>query len=232
MFTNLTLQDAATNLTVGQQQQLQELMQEFSTVFQEKLGCTTLTEYRIHMGEAAHESLGFPSCFVRFCIGYWTLNQVAKFDAYPMPHVEMFEKIGPSTVISTPNLARGYWQIPMSSDLRERTTFTIPFGLFEFEVMAFGLHNAPATFQRTMNHVLQDCQDFSATYLDDVVIFSRSWEEHLVHLWEVISQLQQVGLTVKLKKCQFGREQVDYLRHVIGGGKIQKSKLSKSISHL
>ena len=159
---------------------------------------------------------------VRFCVDFRKLNQVAKFDAYPMPRIEeMFEKIGSATVISTLDLAKGYWQIPMAPDSQEKTAFVTPFGLFEFTVMPFGLHSAPATFQRTMNHVLRECQDIAGAYIDDVVIFSHGWGEHLEHLREVFSQLQLAGLTVKLKKCQFGQEKVHYLGHVIGGGEVQ-----------
>jgi len=94
---------------------------------------------------------------VRFSIGYRKLNAKVSFDAYPMPRVEeMFESIGAAKVISTLDLAKGYWQIPMSRSSREKTAFATPFGLFEFEVMPFGLHNAPATFQRLMNHILHN----------------------------------------------------------------------------
>lgn len=108
----------------------------------------------------------------------------------------------------------------MAPDSQEKTAFVTPFGLFEFEVMPFGLHNAPATFQRTMNHILRECQDIAGAYIDDV-IFSHSWGEHLGHLQQVFSQLQLASLTVKLKKCQFGKEKVHYLGHVIGGGEVQ-----------
>lgn len=146
---------------------------------------------------------------IRFCVDYLKVNQVARFDAYPMPLIdEMFESIGSSTLITTLDLAKGYWQIPMAPESKEKTAFTTPFGLYEFEVMPFGLHNAPATFQRTMNCVLQDCQQFSR-------------EEHLQHLREVLSRLQQAGLSLKLSKCRFGQSKVSYLGHVIGGGEIQ-----------
>ena len=98
--------------------------------------------------------------------------------------------------------------------------FTTPFGLFEFEVLPFGLHNAPATFQRMMNDVLRDCWSFSGAYIDDVVVFSKSWEEHVGHLREVLTRLELANLTVKLKKCQFGGARVHYLGHVIEGGQI------------
>ena len=158
---------------------------------------------------------------VRFCVDYRKLNQLAKFDAYPMPRVEeIFESIGSSTVISTLDLAKGYWQIPMAPDSKEKTAFTTPFGLYEFEVMPFGLHNAPATFQRTMNHVLRDCRGFSGAYIDDIVVFSKSWEEHIQHLCKVFTQLEKAGFTVKVKKCRFGNDTAHYLGHVIGAGRI------------
>ena len=92
---------------------------------------------------------------VRFCVDYRKLNQVAKFDAYPMPRTEeLIDTIGPAEVISTLDLAKGYWQIPMDEGSKEKTAFTTPFGLYEFQVMPFGLHSAPATFQRMMNYVL------------------------------------------------------------------------------
>ena len=87
--------------------------------------------------------------------------------------------------------------------------------------MPFGLHNAPATFQRNMNHVLRGCQKFAQAYLDDIAVYSHSWSKHLQHLQEVFKRLQQAGLTVKLKKCCFGQDHTCYLGHVIGGGEVQ-----------
>ena len=95
---------------------------------------------------------------IRFCVDYRKLNQVTRFDAYPMPRIEeLIDTIGPAVAISTLNLAQGYWQIPMAEESKDKTAFTTPFGFFEFEVMPFGLHSAPATFQRMINHVLRDC---------------------------------------------------------------------------
>ena len=191
----VNLDDVTSNLTVQQQQQLQELMGEFSAIFRETPGRTTVTEHEIHVGDAApirqkpyqvpysqrdvvkrelEEMMAAgvirPSTSpwaspivlvekkdggVWFCVDFRKLNQVAKFDAYPMPRIEeMFEKIGSATVISTLDLAKGYWQIPMAPDSQEKTAFVTPFGLFESTVMPFGLHIAPATFQRMMNYVL------------------------------------------------------------------------------
>ena len=91
---------------------------------------------------------------VRFCVDYRKLNQVSKFDAYPMPRIdEVLESVGSAQFISTLDLAKGYWQIPMADQSQEKTAFTTPYGLFEFRVMPFGLHNAPATFQRMKSSV-------------------------------------------------------------------------------
>ena len=102
------------------------------------------------------------------CVDY---RKVSKFDAYPMPNVqEILDKVGPAKFISTLDLAQGYWRVPMAADSQEVTAFTTPYGLLEFTVMPFGLHNAPTTFQRTMNEVLSDCSAFSKSYIDDVVV--------------------------------------------------------------
>ena len=78
----------------------------------------------------------------------------------------------------------------MDEESKDKTAFTTPFGLYEFEVMPFGLHSAPATFQRMINHTLRDCWQFARAYIDDIVIFSWSWEEHLTYLQKVFSCLQ------------------------------------------
>ena len=113
------------------------------------------------------------------------------------------------------DLAKGYWQIPLEESSKEKSAFTTP---YEFQVMPFGLHNAPATFQRTMNRVLEGCEEFARCYTDDLVVYSKSWEEHLQHL---LGRLQAAKLTLKPRKCQFGRREVRYLGHVIGGGKVR-----------
>jgi len=158
----------------------------------------------------------------RLCVDYRKLNSVAKFDAYPMPRVEeLFEQIGNAQIISTLDLAKGYWQIPMAATSREMTAFTTPFGLYEFNVMPFGLHNAPATFQRLMNHVLRGAETYASSYIDDIVVFSQTWQEHLDHLRDVFSRLQQAGLTLRSEKCHYGMKEAQYLGHVIGGGKVR-----------
>ena len=104
-------------------------------------------------------------------------------------------------------------QVPMEEKSREKTAFTTPFGLFEFNVMPFGLHNAPATFQRTMN---EECQDFAKA-----MMLLSTWEEHLDHLDRVFGSLQKAGLTLKRSKCQFGLSYIYYLGYLIGEGGIR-----------
>ncbi len=108
---------------------------------------------------------------VRFCVDYCKHNQVSKCDAYPMPRVEdVLERVGPATCISTIDLACGYWQVPMMEKSQETTAFTTPFRLYDF--VPFGLHNAPATFQRLMDIVLQEGRKIAQGYMDDIIVFS------------------------------------------------------------
>ena len=138
-----------------------------------------------------------------------------------MPRTEeIFESIGSASIITTLDLAKGYWQIPMTPDSKD---LLHPLDSMSLKPWPFGLHNAPATFQRTINFVLQDCQGFARAYIDDVVVRSKSWEEHLNHLTEIFSRLETAGLTLKLKKCQFGASEAVYLGHVVGNGNVQPS---------
>ena len=131
---------------------------------------------------------------------------------------ELIDRLGTAKYIATLDLTRGYWQVPVAEESRHVTAFTTPFGLYQFRVMPFGLHGAPATFQRLMDKVLSGHEDYSAAYIDDVVIFSNSWEDHLLHIQKVLQSVQTAGLTVKAKKCQFAMHECVYLGHVVGNG--------------
>lgn len=113
---------------------------------------------------------------LRVCIDFRKLNAVSKFDAYPMPHIDdLLQRIEKASYITTLDLCKGYWQVPLEQKSREYTTFRTPMGLYQFTAMLFGLHGAPATFQRLMDQVLQGCVNCCAAYLDDVVIYSNTW---------------------------------------------------------
>ena len=100
-----------------------------------------------------------------------------------MPMIDdLIDQLGQAKYISTLDLTRGYWQVPVAQAVQTKTAFTTPFGLFQFRVMPFGLQGAPATFQRLMDRLVQGMEDHAAAYLDDLVIFSTTWEEHLQHI--------------------------------------------------
>ena len=119
---------------------------------------------------------------LRLCVDYCQLNSISVMDAYPMPRIdELIDRLGQAKFISTMDLNRGYWQVPMAEEAKAKTAFVTPFGLFQFNVMPFGLQGAPVTFQRLMDRVIQGLQDYTAAYLDDLIIFSTCWTDHLKH---------------------------------------------------
>ncbi|XP_040203506.1 uncharacterized protein LOC120935519 [Rana temporaria] len=158
----------------------------------------------------------------RFCVDYRKLNAITTADAYPMPRIdELLDRLAAAHYITIMDLSRGYWQIPLAPEAREKSAFITPFGLFEFTVMPFGMKNAPATFQRVMNDLLEGLEPFAVAYLDDIAVFSPTWEEHLMHLSQVLDRLTDANLTVKPSKCQIGMNDVHYLGHQVGGGTLK-----------
>ena len=157
----------------------------------------------------------------RFCVDYRELNSVTRADTFPLPRIDdLLDQLGESVYFSTLDLATGYWQIRVHPDSQEKTAFVTPQGLYEFKVMPFGLTNAPAVFQRLMQRVLmglnpEEGPDFVAVYIDDILIFSRTLEEHIEHLRLVFDRLVEAGLKLKPAKCHFIRKEVEYLGHII-----------------
>jgi hypothetical protein len=143
---------------------------------------------------------------IRFCVDYRKLNSVTEKDVYPLPRIDdTLDKLGKCKYFTTLDLASGYWQIELEEKDKPKTAFITPEGLFEFNVMPFGLTNAPATFQRTMNTILSGLTWLNClVYLDDIIIFSHSFEQHIKNIEEVFERLCQAGLKLKLSKCHFG----------------------------
>lgn len=158
---------------------------------------------------------------VRFCVDYLKLNSVTQLDSYYMPTLkEILEQVGQYKVLSKVDLVKGYYQVKVDEDSRNKTAFTCPFGKYQFTRMSFGLKYAPAVFQRLMDSVLRPCFSYSAPYTDDVLIFSESWTGHLDHVMSVLTELRKHGLTAKPVKCEWGMRHVEYLGHIVGDEKV------------
>ena len=160
---------------------------------------------------------------IRFCVDYRKLNAITRKDSYPMPRIEdILESLDGARIFSTLDLASGYWQIPVSEEDKAKTAFITPFGLFEFNVMPFGLCNAPATFQRLMNEVLDDViGKFCFVYIDDVIVYSKNFQEHLEHLQEIFTKLMKYSLHLKISKCSLFQHEIKFLGHVVNNQGIQ-----------
>lgn len=159
---------------------------------------------------------------IRFCTDFRKLNSVSCFDSYPMPRIdELIERLGKASYMTTLDLCKGYWQVPLDQSCKPYTAFRSPTGLYQYTVMPFGLHGAPATFQRLMDRVLAGCEQYAAAYLDDVVIYSGSWQEHLRHLADIMKSLEEAGLTINTTKCAWAQTEVRYLGYLLGHGQIK-----------
>ncbi|CAF1623482.1 unnamed protein product [Rotaria magnacalcarata] len=154
---------------------------------------------------------------LRFCVDYRKLNTVTIRDAYLLPRIDdTLDSLQQAKFLLTLDLRSGYWQVEMDKDSRQKTAFVTHKGLFEFNVMPFGLTNAPATFQRLMDIVLAGLKwQCCLVYIDDVVIFSPTFVQHMTDLEKVFQALQAANLTLKAAKCQFCRREMRYLRHII-----------------
>ena len=161
-----------------------------------------------------------PSGSVRFCTDYRKLNSVTKTDVYPIPRIDdCIDRVGDAKYLTKIDLLKGYWCVPLTDRGRELSAFVTSAGLFEYNVMPFGMKNAPATFQRLMEKVLQGLTH-SHAYIDDVVIRGDSWEEHIGNIREVLDRLVEANLTVNLNKSEFGCARVSYLGFEIGQGQL------------
>ena len=158
---------------------------------------------------------------LRFCVDYRALNMVTKPDVFPVPRIDdLLDQLGQYTIFSTLDLAASYRQIKVHPDSQEKTAFTTHQGLYKFSVMPFGLRNAPATFQQTMQEVLRGLNpkkgpDLVLVYTDDVLIFSQNLEEHVEHIQQVLHRIADCGLKLKPSKCHFAWREVEFLGHLL-----------------
>ena len=152
----------------------------------------------------------------RFCVDCRKLNSVTHRDAYPLPRIDAtLDSLVGCKYFTTLDLASGYWQVALEESDKEKTAFSTLQGHYEFNVMPFGLINAPATFQRLMECALAGLTNEQCLiYLDDIIVFSSSFVEHLQRLRNIFVALRQARLQLKLSKCTFASTTVHYLGHV------------------
>ena len=167
----------------------------------------------------------------RLCQDYRSLNSQTVPDNYPLPRIsDCVEKIGQAKFITKIDLLRGYYQIPLSERAKRISAFSTVDGFYQFNVMPFGLRNAPSTFQRLANqlvHGLEGC----AVYLDDLVIFADNWSQHVQRLTSLLKRLQEANLTVNLAKSEFAKATLTYLGFEVGHGQIKPLEAKTKAIH-
>ncbi len=165
----------------------------------------------------------------RFCVDYRALNSKTPLDGFPMPQIQdILESLYGAIIFSTLDLKSGYWQVGMDEDSIQRTAFVTKNAQYEFVCLPFGLKNAAATFQRLMNNILRDyIGKFCFVYLDDIVIYSKTVQDHFQHLKQLFAKLEVSGLTLNLKKCSMLQKTITYLGHVVSeeGVRTEASKV-------
>ncbi|UYV79737.1 hypothetical protein LAZ67_18000530 [Cordylochernes scorpioides] len=152
----------------------------------------------------------------RFCVDYRKLNNVTVKDVYPIPRIdEVMDTLQGSTHFSAIDLRSGYWQVEVEERDKEKTAFTTAHGLYEFNVMPFGLCNAPATFERNMENMLGNLRwQICLCYLDDVIIYSPDFPTHLKRLEAVFRCFRESNLRLNDKKCRFAFEELEILGYI------------------
>ena len=157
----------------------------------------------------------------RFCTDFRKVNDKTKSDSFPIPRIaDCIDQIGNAKFVSTFNMLKGYWQVPLTQRAREVSAFVTPSGLYQYKVMPFGMKNAPATFQKMFNKLVRDI-DGCEGYIDDVVIFSDNWSDHIRQIERFFQIMREAKLTINLMKSEFGKATVKYLGHIVGQGQVR-----------
>ena len=169
----------------------------------------------------------------RMVVDYRKLNEITIDDRYPMPNIEdILDNIGEAKIFSTLDLANGFHQIPVRFIDQPKTAFSTHEGHYEFTRMPFGLKNAPATFQRIINTVFSDFfNKFCFVYLDDIVVFSTTLQDHLAHLRKIFVRIHENNLQIQPDKSEFLQEHILYLGHVISARGIQPNPDKTKVLH-
>ncbi|XP_063627002.1 uncharacterized protein LOC134798550 [Cydia splendana] len=171
----------------------------------------------------------------RFCIDFRKINEASEKDAYPIPQIDdTLEKLRNAQYFSKFDLKNGYWNVSLEESSRPLTAFTVPGrGLFHFKVMPFGLHSSGATFQRLLDQVISpELEPHAYVYLDDIIVCSTTFEDHLAHLKEIFHRIRQAGLQINKNKCEFAKPEIEYLGHTVTreGIKMNEAKIRAIVS--
>ncbi len=170
---------------------------------------------------------------MRFVCDFGALNSVTKKDSYPLPHVrDVIDKMNGVKFWTTLDAASAYWSMPLAENDKEKTAFSVPRGKYEFNVTSYGLCNAGASYQRMMDIALAGLpSDRVLAYMDDIVIFSTTFDDHLANLEQVFKRLSCSGISLKLSKCVFASENVEFLRFELSGQGIKpQPRLTEAIN--
>ncbi|GKA38790.1 putative reverse transcriptase domain-containing protein [Tanacetum coccineum] len=156
------------------------------------------------------------------CIDYRELNKLTVKNRYPLPRIDdLFDQLQGSSIYSKLDLRSGYHQLRVREEDIPKTAFRTRYGHYEFQVMLFGLTNAPAVFMDLMNHVCKPYLDkFVTVFIDDILIYSRNEKEHEEHLKIILELLKREELYAKFSKCEFWINTVKFLGHVINSSGI------------
>ena len=154
-----------------------------------------------------------------FCADFRKLNAVPKTDSYPIPWIDdCIDKIGSAKFVSKFDLLKGYWQVPLTERAKRVSAFVTQKGLYQYKVMPFGMKNAPVTFQRLVNQLIGDLEGCGG-YIDDIIVYGDTWEQHILRIRALLERLVQAQLTVNLSS-EFAHAHITYLRHVVGQGHV------------
>ena len=162
----------------------------------------------------------------RFCIDFRKLNRITEFEVETLPDPEyIFAKVSSAKYFSKLDLSKGYWQVPVKKEDRAKLAFATAEGTYQWLVMPFGVQNAPSVFTRLMRKLLEPLRGKSVfNFMDDLLVATEGWEEHLFLLEEVLSLLRQAGLTARPSKCHLGFRSLGYLGHTLRHGTLSSDQ--------